>query len=74
MLKSLQGLVVSGDHWNRTAVCYDDGDIKVYVTYSDLLQSSSELTSNLRKCVGVKKVCFVPEAGLVFLGSRDYYN
>ena len=52
----LQDLVLE-DYWNCTAVCYDDGEIKLYVTYSDLLQSSSELARDLRKCVGGNKVC-----------------
>ena len=54
----LLDLLVSEDKWNYTAVCYDD-KTKVYVTYSDLFKSSLELTVNLRKCVGVSKVCCV---------------
>ena len=52
----LQELILE-DYWNCTAICYDNGERKLYVTYSDLLQSSSEFAGYLRKCVGVNKVC-----------------
>ena len=62
MFKSLRDLLVSQDYSDHTAICYDDGERKVYVTYSDLLRSSLELAGSLRKCVGDNKVfvCFVP--------------
>lgn len=61
--------LISEDFWHRTAVCFDDGQRKVCVTYSYLLQSSSELTGGLRKCVGGNKVCctLCLEVGLVFI-------
>ena len=72
MFKSLQDLLVSQDYSNHTAICYDDcGERKVYVTYSDLLQSSLELTGSLRNCVGDNKVCLFCAGGRA-IGSRDY--
>ena len=55
----LPDLLVSEDHWNCTAICYDDGESKVYVTYSNLLQSSMELTSGLRRQVGSNEVYII---------------
>ena len=56
---NLLDLLVSEDFCNCTAICYDDGNRKVYITYSELLQSSLELRDGLNKCVGDGKVCCV---------------
>jgi len=52
----LLDLVASEEYHHFTALCYDDGRRKVYVTYRHLLECSLALASNLREHVKIGKV------------------